>query len=138
MDQGLNGHTLQILIDAIAWWAVFAGVTGMPDCKRWFTLWRAGVRGESGVMSHWETLGYTFNFLGLIIGGITIPLTTRIEGFGITTPLPMALRLASWTLLAACGWFFVIGRSPRKPVMIAVCVLTILATLVASALTAHA
>lgn len=134
----MTAYALQILIDAIAWWAVFAGLTGLPDCKRWFLLWRDGVRGQSAVMSHWHTLGLTSNFLGLIVGGMTIPLTTRIEGFGINTAPAMALRLTSWTLLALCGWLFVIDRAPRKPVMIAVCILTIMATLVASMLTAHA
>lgn len=134
----MTSRTLQVLIDAIAWWAVLAGMVGLPDCKRWYTLWREGLRNQTVQISHWHTLGMALNFLGLIIGGMTIPLTTRIEGFGITTAPAMALRLTSWALLAMCGWFFVIDRSPRKPMMIGACILTILATLVASALTAHA
>lgn len=130
-------RALQILIDAIAWWAVIGGMIGLPDSKRWFRLWRDGVRGQSAPVSHWLTLGLTANFLGLIVGGMTIPLTTRIEGFGINTAPAMALRLTSWTLLALCGWLFVIDRSPRKPIMIAACGFAMIATLVASALTAH-
>ena len=75
--------------------------------------------------------------LGLILVGITLPLTSRVEGAESDMML-LGYLMVGWLLISTAGWMFVVARASRPGIMILTAGLALGGMALAAALTAGA